>query len=188
DEISGASDWPGLRLTNGSTLPAGLTVASENPLYTLGDFNSVTKKPVSLMADAVTFLSNEWRTKNYDTLSTAVKTKRAASSTIVNASYLTGNVETTSSDYSGGFENLPRFLEDWTNKTMTWKGSAVNLWASEQAIGTWNGDYYTPPGRAWSYDTDLNDPTKLPPETPCVRVFQMVGWQQQNVGYATSGE
>ncbi|MCX6835453.1 MAG: PilX N-terminal domain-containing pilus assembly protein, partial [candidate division Zixibacteria bacterium] len=68
DEISGASDWPALRLTNGSELGGGLTVASENPLYTLGDFNSVNKKPVSLMADAVTFLSNQWKAKNFDTL------------------------------------------------------------------------------------------------------------------------
>jgi hypothetical protein len=184
DEVSGGSNWPALRLTDGSTLGSSLTVASENPLYTLGDFNSVNKKPASLMADAITYLSNDWKTKNYDTLSTAAKTSRTAANTTVNASYLTGNVETTSSDYSGGFENLPRFLEDWTNKTMTWKGSAVNLWNSLQAIGTWNGDYYTPPGRAWQFDTDLNDPTKLPPETPCVRVFQMVGWQQQYVGYA----
>jgi hypothetical protein len=188
DEVNGASNWPGLRLTNGGTLDAGLTVASENPMYTLGDFNSVNKKPAALMADAITYLSNDWKNNNYDTLSTAAKTSRRAANTTVNASYLTGNVETTSSDYSGGFENLPRFLEDWTSRTMTWKGSAVNLWTSLQAVGTWSGTYYTPPGRDWQYDTDLDDPTKLPPETPCVRVFQMVGWQQEYVNYAPAGE
>ena len=182
DASASSSEWPAMRLVNGSTLNAPLTVASENPLYTLGDFNSVNKQPASLMADAVTFLSSSWK----DTMSTKSKTLRAAAATTVNASYLTGNVETTASDYSGGFENLPRFLETWSGKVFTWKGSAVNLWNSRQAVGTWNGTYYDPPTRNWQYDIDLDDPNKLPPETPVIRVFQRTGWQQRYVNYATN--
>lgn len=180
DDVASSSEWPALRLTNGETIGSdqGLSVVSENPMYTLGDFNSNNKKPVSLMADAVTFLSNAWESNGYDSYSTNYKTDRTASSTTVNASYVTGNIETTDSDYNGGFENLPRFLEDWGNRTFTWSGSAVNLWNSEQAIGTWNGSYYSPPNRDWKYDTDLNDPNRLPPETPVVRVFQRTGWRQ----------
>ena len=33
------------------------------------------------------------------------------------------------------------------------------------------------------YDTDLDDPNKLPPESLVVRVFQRTGWKQSNVGY-----
>jgi len=52
-----------------------------------------------------------------------------------------------------------------------------------QATGLWGGFYYTPPNRDWAYDTDLDDPTKLPPSTPCLRVFQRTSWKQENVGY-----
>ena len=180
DEISGSGDWPAVRLKNGAELDAGLTIASENPLYTMGNFNSVDKKPAAVMADAVTFLSNAFN----DALSTSSKDLRIAQNTTVNVSYLTGNTETTSTNYNGGFENLPRFLEKWSGKDFNWKGSAVNLWYAEQADGLWNGTYYAPPNRNWEFDTDLDDPSKLPPETPVVRVFQRTGWQQLNVGYA----
>ena len=178
DQTMGA-DFPALRLVNGSQLDTALTIASENPVYTLGDFNSVNKKPAALLADAVTFLSNSWD----DAKSNLSKNNRIASTTTVNVSYLTGNVETTSSNYSGGFENLPRFLEKWTGVPFNWTGSAVNLWTSVQANSPWNGTYYSPPIRNWQYDTDLNDPANLPPETPVVRIYQRIGWRQQDVGY-----
>jgi len=184
DDIAATNEFPGLRINNGEEIDGGLTIVSENPVYFNGDFNSVDKKPASVMADAVTFLSKSWDALNYDSKSTQYKSNRPASETTVNVSYVTGNVETTSSDYSGGFENLPRFLEVWSGINFNWTGSAVNLWASQQSDGTWNGTYYSPPIRNWAYDTDLNDPSKLPPETPVVRVFQRTGWQQQYVGYS----
>ncbi len=179
DKQSG-KDFPAIRLKNATTLGAGLTIASENPMYTLGDYNTVNKKPAALMADAVTFLSSSFN----DAKSDSAKSKRVPVATTVNASYLSGNVATTSTNYSGGFENLPRFLEDWAGKAFTWNGSAVCLWNSRQAIGKWaNVDYYSAPKRVWSYDTDLNNPNKLPPGTPMIRVFQRTGWQQEDVGY-----
>jgi len=183
DDIGSSTEWPAVRLVNGAEIDdeQGLSMVSENPMYTLGDFNSVDKKPVSLMADAVTFLSNNWDANNYDSKSTSSKYDRTAAQTTVNASYLTGNTETTSSQYNGGFENLPRFLEVWSNKKFTWSGSAVNLWYSEQADGNWSGSYYSPPIRDWAYDTDLDDPNKLPPESPVVRIFQRTGWRQDHI-------
>ncbi|HUV30789.1 MAG TPA: PilX N-terminal domain-containing pilus assembly protein [Acidobacteriota bacterium] len=179
EKITGTNDFPALRIQNGSQLGAGLTIASENPVYTEGDFNSVSKQPAAIMGDAVTFLSGSWA----DGLSTGSKDARVAVSTTVNASIMTGNVETTASDYSGGFENLPRFLETWTGTAFNWSGSMVNLWTSAQADGLWNGTYYSPPIRNWSYDTDLDNPANMPPETPAVRVFQRTGWQQKYVGF-----
>jgi Tfp pilus assembly protein PilX len=173
------SDFPALRLNNGSLLDDGLTVASENPVYVNGDYNKTSKKSAALYGDAITFLSNNWD----DSKSSGSVNYRVASNTVVNACYLTGNIETTSSNYNGGFENLPRFLEKWSGKTFTWRGSAVNLWNSVQADGTWNGSYYSPPNRDWAFDADLDNPNNMPPETPAVRVFQRVGWYQQHVGY-----
>ena len=175
----GSRDFPALRLKNGSELGSGLTVASENPIYVQGNFNSTNKKPAAVLGDAVNFLSNSWN----DSKSWGSKNNRVASSTVVNVSYLTGNTETTSSNYNGGFENLPRFLEKWSGRRFTWKGSAVNLWYSQQANSPWNGSYYSPPIRDWSYDSDLDDPNKLPPETPVVRVFQRTGWKQKYVSH-----
>ncbi len=175
------SDYPALRLKSGSQLDAGLTVASANPVYTLGNYNSVDKKPAAILADAVTFLSGSWD----DSKSAMTKSDRIATNTTVNASYLTGNIETTDANYNGGFENLPRFLEEWSAKDFNWLGSAVCLWNSVQANGLWNGTYYSPPDRNWAYDPDLNDPNKLPPETPMIRVFQRIGWQQKYVGPAS---
>lgn len=183
DEISGGGDWPALRIKNGAELDAGLTIASENPMYTLGDFNSTNKKPASLMADAITFLSDNWN----DTKGANPKGDRIAQATTVNASYLTGNTETTSSNYNGGFENLPRFLEIWTGKSFTWTGSAINLWNSVQADGDWNGTYYSAPVRNWSYDADLDNPANHPPESPTIRVFQRTGWKQAFVDYQSNG-
>ncbi|MCK4606187.1 MAG: hypothetical protein KAU35_02705 [candidate division Zixibacteria bacterium] len=175
-------DFPAMRVSNADELDDGLTIASENPVYTLGDFNSVNKKPAAILADAVTFLSSAWD----DLMGGSSVDDREAVNTTVNASYLTGNIETTVSNYNGGFENLPRFLEKWGGKDFNWSGSAVNLWSSVQATGNWNGTYYTPPNRNWQYDSDLDDPANIPPETPVIRVFQRTGWRQEYVGY--SGE
>jgi len=40
DKSAGSTEWPALRVKNAAELGAGLTIASENPVYTLGDFNS----------------------------------------------------------------------------------------------------------------------------------------------------
>ena len=107
---------------------------------------------------------------------------RTATETTVNVSYLTGATKTTSTSSSGGFHNLIRYLENWNSKRFNWTGSAVHLWYSQYATGQWSTAYYSPPIRNLQYDTDLDDPTKLPPETPVVRIFQRTGWKQTNVG------
>jgi hypothetical protein len=179
DKIHGASNWPALRLTDASELDTGLTIASENPLYTMGDFNSIVKQPASIIADAITLLSGNW----VDSISTEPTGSRNASNTTVNACLLTGNTETTPGVYNGGLENLPRLLEDWAGRTLTWTGSAVNLWYSQQATGNWSSAYYTDPIRAWQYDADLDVPANHPPQTPRVRFFLRLGWKQHDIFY-----
>jgi hypothetical protein len=166
------------RLVNGQQLLSKLTVASENPVYTLGDYNTISKQPASIMTDAYTVLSNGWS----DASSWSNLNHRPASDTRVYVAYMTGNKPSGSggaSSYSGGFENLPRLLEKWDGKTFTWVGAAVDLWESTKAVGYWNyGTYYTAPICNWSFDTDFLTMSKLPPGTPVIAVMQKTGWNE----------
>ena len=170
--------------SNATTLPYGLTVATDNPLYIKGDYsttiNSTTHYPVpaSIAADAVTILSNSWNDANS---SLDMTTKRVASATHINAAIMTGNVQstnqTTGVGYSGGLENFPRLLENWSGKTFTYEGSLVCLWQSQQAKSNWQntGTYYNAPTRSWIYNMD---PNNMPPGTPRVRNLQRIQWYQ----------
>jgi hypothetical protein len=106
---------------------------------------------------------------------------RVAVPTTVNAAFLAGIVQTVSGSYSGGAENFPRFLEDWGGRTLTYNGSMVVLYESQQATGAWRGtgtppDIYNPPNRNWAFDTNFRDVAKLPPATPCVRALVRGSW------------
>jgi hypothetical protein len=172
-----------LRLVDGAELGSALTVATDNPLYTVGDYNTVNKKPAALITDALTILSNNWDDAN----SAGGRDDRMATQTMVNASYMTGNTESGGNEYSGGFENLPRFLEDWGGVDFTWRGSAVDLWYARQSTGEWDGSYYKPPNRDWAFDPDLMDPDNLPPGTPQVNVVQRLNWSQKIKSIADAG-
>jgi len=175
--------FTGTRLVNGSQLKDRLTIASADPVYTEGDYNTVNKKAASIMSDAFTILSNDWQ----DGKSWMAKNYRQASETTVNVAYMTGNKASADGNYSGGFENLPRFLEDWNGVTFNWKGSAAVLWQSEEATGNWGGNYYNPPNRNWSFDTDFLDPNNLPPGTPLISIVRKTSWRELTPNYASSG-
>jgi len=174
----------GTTLVNGKEIGSPLTIACENPLYVRGDFNTVDKQPVAALADAVTFLSNNW-----DPAKSAMSYKyRSASKTEANIAFVTGDLAPSGTNYGGGLENLPRFLEDWNGTQFALKGSMIEGWRSKEAIGTWRyiqsyDAYYSAPTRLWSFDEDFNDPAKLPPHSPTIQIFQRTGWIQENVGY-----
>lgn len=173
-DTQGAGDLKATKLINGSSLKDGLTIVSENPMYTEGNYNSVNKKPAALMADAYTILSNNWSDGGSFTGNV---NDRPASNTVVNASFITGYVPSNGGNYSGGVENFPRFLEKWSSQTLSWSGSMVQMWLSEQANSAWSyGSYYTAPNRDWHFDTDLLDPDNLPPGTPMVATVIKRGW------------
>ena len=169
DDVSstGYSDPKAIRLTNGATLPSigttGLTVASQNPVYIQGDYNtSGTRVPSAVFADSVTILSNAWNDSN----SSGGLSSRVASDTTVNTALVCGFTPSEWSNpvthetygYSGGLNNFPRFLEDWNNKAFTYKGSMIELFASGIATGQWDtGSIYHPPDRAWSFDSNFVD-------------------------------
>jgi hypothetical protein len=178
DDRSGFSDQDAVRLVNGTQLPSqGLTVVTDNPLYIQGDYNTVNKKPASVMCDAINILSNNWR----DDRSTRSLDSRPASDTTINVAVSAGNTVTVEGQYNGGVENMPRFLENWSGKTLTYRGSLVALWESQVATGDWiyGAPYYTAPNRNWGYDTDLSDPTKAPPGVPSVYTVEVAHWQYE---------
>ena len=177
------TDLAAVRLRNGTVLPtSGLTVATARPLYVQGHYNQTnaaylgtantsTTRPASLVSDAITILSVNWK----DTNSTKAVASRVADDTTVNAAILTGVVETTLGKYSGGMENFPRFLETWgASNPLTYNGSMVRMFPSQYATNAWGGsDVYSPPARNWAYDINFNDAAKLPPLTPSlVKVFR----------------
>jgi hypothetical protein len=180
-----------VRLVNGQFLPSrGLTVATPNPLYVKGHYNqemngylgttNTTKtKPAALIADAITALSPSW--DDSDSNSSDYE-DRAATSMTVNAAVLTGIVETSQSPsiYSGGAHNLLRFLEDWGGRTLTYNGSMVVLFNSVRAVKPFQqpGDYYYPPERNFTFDSNFLNPDKLPPGTPELRGIIRDQWVQ----------
>ena len=175
-----------VRLSNGAQLPTnGLTVATARPLYVQGDYNSDSAtrgtadtsatRPASLVGDAITILSDSWS----DARSTSAVGSRVASSTTVNAAFLTGVVETTAAHYSGGMENFPRFLETWgLANVFTYNGSMVKMFPSLYATNAWNNNnnIYSPPKRNWSFDLNFRDSNKLPPLTPSFLVPKRSQW------------
>ena len=194
DQSATATNQRAIELTNGTVLPNnGLTIASDNPVYIQGDFNTganppsdsgntaeptasgYTRQPASIVADAVDVLSNAWTNAN----SINSVGSRVATNTTINAAIMSGNVPTGSNgdNYSGGAENFPRFLEDWSSATLTYYGSMVELFASQQATGVWGeGNVYNPPTRAWHFDTNFQS---HPPPGSIMTVSYLKGqWYQ----------
>ena len=105
------------------------------------------------------------------------------------ASCLTiGNTETQYEDcYEGGWHNTLRFLENWTGRTVTFKGSFVCMWAAQtpglrvdpgdKVIG---GGHYNPPNRVWGYDTRFNDLNNMPPGAPFLATAILTNWLERN--------
>ena len=175
-----------VRVRNGQTLPdLGLTVSTERPIYVQGHYNQPTSghlgttntsntKPAALLGDSVNILSTSWSDSNSTNYSA-----RNAGNTTVNAAFLAGIVESkTFGNYSGGVENFPRFLENWSGDTLTYNGSMVVMFPSQYATNRWGkGSVYSPPTRNWAFDLNFMDSTKLPPGTPELRTLIRGKWQ-----------
>jgi hypothetical protein len=210
---SGSSPSPNpktIRLKNGGVLPnEGLTIASQNPVYIQGDYNTgtsastpssnvpanstgnpsntdsptvpgYTRKPSAVIGDAVMFLSNNWS----DTNSSLTLANRDASNTTYNTAVMAGFMPsgyTPSSGsaygYSGGGNNFPRFLENWSGNTCTYYGSMVELFQSATYTGKWDtGNIYVPPTRRWNFDNNFS--TKAPPGSLNVVVYSRGSWSK----------
>jgi hypothetical protein len=205
DTSGSATVKRGIRLKNGAKMPTGgLTVASDNPVFIQGDYNTgrtsssetpsnannngtgnpivdnYVKKPCAVLGDAVMILSNNWSDANSGT---GVDNRRATPTTvntaIVSGIVPTGLVAEGPNSYSGGAENFPRFLEDWNtstgNKWFTYNGSMVELFLSKQNTGKWgSANVYDPPKRKWAFDPLFY--TNPPPGTLTLVSYNKERW------------
>lgn len=190
-------DYPVVRIRNGATLRKPVTISSDRPMYIWGDFNTVGWYPASFIADAITFQSSAWTDAAHpltghtgagggtDWLNPPQNT---ANNMTVYAAIAAGHSATpcdwqrscspsappplvgSTSNYGGGLENFPRFLENFSGRTVTYRGSLVSLFQSQYAARrrwSWTS-YYGVPTRDWRFDLRFRDPNNLPPGTPVV--------------------
>ena len=88
------------------------------------------------MGDSINILSGNWQnTLAYSQGS--LSGPRVAIDTTVNAAFLAGIVPTGNGFYSGGVENFPRFLENWSGKTFWDNGSMVVMFDSQVTTAPW---------------------------------------------------
>jgi len=170
--------FEGIRLLAAPGSPAQVwtrtTIATDNPVYIQGDFNTVNTQGIAIVADAINILSNGFATKACNSGLTN------ATTTTINAALFGGNVPTPAGGgiYSGGLENYPRFHENWTGINCNIRGSFINLWISFQANGGWvyGGNRYTAPGRNWGWDVRFGNPNFWPPFIPSIFSVERVGF------------
>ena len=120
-----------------------------------------TRKPSAVIGDAIMLLSNSWNDAN----ASLSISNRVASNTTVNTAMLAGFMPSgytpavgSQYGYSGGANNYPRFLENWSGKYHTYYGSMVELFQSTSFTGRWDtGSIYSPPSRCWNYDTNFDN-------------------------------
>jgi hypothetical protein len=182
---------PAVRLINGTQLPPwGLTVATPNPIYVKGSYNTTTNGsnfsttlgdttntyPAALMGDAITILSSSWSDSYSTNTSLGSRTKPVA--TTINAACLEGIVPSNGTYYSGGVENFLRLEEDWGGINLAYNGSIVVLFQSQFAVNPWpgTGTVYNPPSRTWGFDLNFKQQGRLPPMTPQLRAIYRAIW------------
>ncbi len=197
-----------VRLQNGGVLPdSGLTIASQNPVYIQGDYNTgtnaanaptkvpanstgnpnntdsptvpgYTRKPSAVMGDAVMFLSNGWSDGNSSSSLSNRQATNTTFNTAVMAGFMPSGYQPASGaqyGYSGGANNFPRFLEDWSGNSCTYYGSMVELFESNSFTGKWDtGNIFSPPYRRWNYDTNFS--TNSPPGGLNAVVYTRGSW------------
>jgi hypothetical protein len=210
----------GFAFAQGKSLPAPLTIASDQAIYVQGDYNNSSDnasdinndsydaaaasndpsfQPAALMGDTINVLSRAcWddtrgvkgstsnqcarpRILSDDQIPIDYHTDRMglAKATTVRAAFL-GRTEKTNpaaQRFSGGVNNYPRFLENWTNGgganyiSFKYYGSFISLGEPIEFGGGGvfdGGRYYQRPKRDWFYDEKFNSSTNLPPLTPRV--------------------
>jgi hypothetical protein len=193
------TNLPAVRLVNGEQLPtnsygsyqsSGLGIATAQPIYVQGDYNTTRDRanyartlgsttngctlPACLLGDAITVLSSGFT----DNPSGGTLNPTPSQSTIVlNAACFEGIVPSNGSYYSGGLENFLRLLENWNSKTVVYNGSIVVMFPSYYATNHYDGSVYGVPGtRAWGFDTTFTQPGKLPPLCPNIKADARAAW------------
>ncbi len=204
----------GFGFSDGNSLPAPLTLATEQAIYLQGDYNTIDSQAAATMGDTIAVLSNACT--NADrviscgdlldsstppipvkgtyaslagnaTYSATPNSVPVATPTTIRAAFLsqTDLTNTTSSPlrYSGGLNNYIKMLENWQNVPLNYTGSFISLGTPAEFSGSYQYGrtagslvdksksdyyYYYPPIRNFSFDTNFNVASQLPPLTPKV--------------------
>jgi Tfp pilus assembly protein PilX len=190
-----------LRLVNGASpnLPTpGFSVTAENPVYVQGNYNSSNAATftgahsfAAVIGDAVTLLSNAWANGGDERSFTSpyVVDNRNGATTWYRMAIASGKginfprpTEEDDADFGtdGGTHNFLRYLEDWGGTTSNYRGSIVSLYFYRQAVGPYKccNTVYSPPTRAYAFDTDFLVPSQLPPGTPRFRDINNLSFRQ----------
>lgn len=193
---SGGIDNYGVRIFGSAQLvfpasvdPTGLTFATDQAVYVLGNYNSVARQPAAVMGDSLNVLSNKYFNNNAcgnDCQSNLPlgNAARAGATTTINTAFLGGVDTTTPGHYNGGLENYPRFHESWGSAAwLNYRGSFVSLGTPQHVNGAWCGtgstcNIYNPPARNYDYEPAFNDAKNLPPLTPRFLYLQQVLFTQ----------
>lgn len=182
----------------------GFTVASENPVYIFGDYNTSVADPTwgnpaaaepphaaaAVIADAVTILSNAW----LDTASLTSPTNIAGRNAVTtyyrvaisggkNINFPVQGLAWAGGDFGtdGGLHNFLRLLENWGGQTLNYKGSLVSMYYSTYATGVdrdGGNTTYSPPTRNYIFDPLFTQPQNLPPGTPLFRDIDNLSYRQ----------
>ncbi len=203
-----------VKLVNGGfsgtvRLPAngtqGLSVVAENPLYVQGNYNAPNAAgtgfgtvpgtdhvSASVIADAVTMLSNNFNDIRSFMSPHDVTANRDAATTYYRVAVISGKglnftrPTSNSQDHTdfgtdGGAHNFLRYIEDWNNgSALNYRGSIVSFYLNRQAVGTYKccDVVYSPPSRGYNFDTDFLTPALLPPRTPMFRDINTLTFRQ----------
>ncbi len=156
-----------IRIINGTDIYGrsgnGMSVTTNGALYIQGDYNTATPhladgstNPSMLMADAITALSPAWDDAN--AANTDLTSRVAPGPMTINSGILTGNISATSTNASGGAQNLLRYLENWHDYNVTVTGSLGRLFQSQTFVMPFQQPgrvYRAPANRLFTFDEGL---------------------------------
>ncbi len=175
----------------------GVTISSNLPVYVVGQWNTQTSSgatidtssgtaspwsPALVAADQIYLLSDDWNDKNEPWDHSVNANNADATNTTYNIEMLAGWSESSGGQYSGGIENFPRFIEDWSGARNVIRGSIVVGFNSPYyrwprfCCGTKS---YNPPTRDWAYDKHLDSLGNQPPGAPRYTVYATRAWRRQ---------
>jgi hypothetical protein len=140
-----------------------------SPVYPRSEDGTAGHVPAMLIADCITLLSSAWNDAN----AAAALTSRVATSgtTYLNAGLLTGNIPATPTTTSGGAQNLVRYLENWSGRSVNFFGSIGRLFTSTIFNAPYGGvgSVYNQPNRSFTFDHNIL--LYAPPGTPNTTSF-----------------
>ncbi|MGC2370655.1 MAG: PilX N-terminal domain-containing pilus assembly protein [Candidatus Sulfotelmatobacter sp.] len=180
----------------------GFTVASEEPVYIWGNYNSGPADPffpsaganattphsaASIIADAVTLLSPNWQDSNSFSSPSAIAGRPATDSYYRVAIAAGKSIPFPqpawgAQDFGtdGGMHNFLRYLEDRGGTNVYYAGSLISMYYSQYATGNFKccSSVYGAPTRNYFFDTQFLNPSNLPPGTPMFQDVVSLGFHQ----------